>query len=130
MSEDETTPQVEHAEKLLAEVNKKLDGHRHMTDEQLHKTKQELQDAIAELGTRDKQEKEELRQAIASINEFIEKQRKDAEEKDKVHETSTTIVIPPSDIPPANPQHHDAGGGEPVGPGAGDKRRGGWRHIW
>ena len=132
MSEEnnEATPQVQHAENVLAEVNKRLDGHRHVTEEEIHKMRQELQQALADLGTKDKQEKDEIRQALAEIKEYHDKLKKDEEEKQRVHESSTTIVVPPSNIPPSSQEGAHGGGSESASPVDGGKRRGSWRHLW
>lgn len=82
----------------------------------------QLRDELAELHTGDKTEREELKAQIAKHEEVIEAYRKAEEEREKVKGSSSTMVLPPNDIAPQQPNTPPATGGD-AKPGETPKRR-------
>lgn len=92
-----------------------------MTEEQVDKKMRELRDDLSELHAGDKKEREELRAELAELREYKEQQEKNLAEKDKVKDSESTMVLPPTDIPPQQPNV----GTSPASDGA-KKRRMAW----
>jgi septal ring factor EnvC (AmiA/AmiB activator) len=68
-------------------------------DHQIHKLREEL----ASTSVEDKREKEELRAEIAELKAHKEKLEAAEEAREKTKSSETTMVVPPSDIPPQQP---------------------------
>jgi chromosome segregation ATPase len=92
----------------------------HLTPKHLEALKRELRDEIAELHSSDKEEREELKRQLAELNEYKAKQETAQAERDKVEASQHTMVLPPSDIPPQQPNPNESTKGEP---GEGGKKR-------
>lgn len=82
--------------------------------------------------TADKQEKEELRQALAQANEWIAEQKKAQEERQKARDTESTIVVPPERVLAGQPPQDERmkPGDEHHADGDQSRRKGGWKRIW
>jgi hypothetical protein len=97
----------------------------HLTSKDLAKLRQEIRDEIAELHSSDKAEREELNRQLVELREYKEAQEKAQSERDKVEASSHTMVLPPSDIPPEQPNPNSSTKGEPDA-----KPRSRWKSIW
>lgn len=62
-----------------------------------------IKDDLEKLHAGDVAEREELKRQLKEANDYIEQLKKAESERDKVKESSSTMVMPPSDIPPAQP---------------------------
>lgn len=69
----------------------------------LEKHRRELEDMIRELHGADKQEREALRAELAEVKEWQKEQVKAQEDRDKIKSSTSTIVLPPSDVAPQQP---------------------------
>lgn len=97
------------------------------------KERAEIRAELQELGAADGKEKAELRQQVEELQEWRKQAIKAEEEREKVKDSETTLVVPPSELPSAN---HPSG--SEVAPvhtddnrelvGAGRKR--GWRRFY
>ena len=75
----------------------------HLTPRHLADLERKLRDEIAELHAGDKEEREALKQELAELREFKDKQEKANADRDRVKESQSTMVLPPTDIPPQQP---------------------------
>ena len=81
--------------------------------------RKEIKDEIAELHAGDKAEREELKLRLEHAEEVIDKYQKAEEEREKIKDSSHTMVLPPKDIPPQQPnvsqesQQQSQSGGTP-----------------
>jgi hypothetical protein len=96
----------------------------HLTPKHLEALKRELRDEIAELHSSDKEEREELKRQLAELTEYKAQQEQAQHERDKVEASQHTMVLPPTDIPPQQPNPNDSTKGEPGAEGK--KRRLSW----
>lgn len=87
-------PNPDHVTKAELEAHKK-EWERH---------KQELKDELAELHASDKAEREELRQQLDEATQYIKELKEAEARRDEVKGSKSTIVVPPTDIPPQQPQ--------------------------
>src|ERR1035437_9801475 len=88
----------------------------------LDKHKKQLEDRMDALHGADSKEREELRADLSEIKEWIGEQRKAQEDKDKIKESTSTIVLPPNDVQPqqpAGPKHEE-----------GDKPKSFFKRAW
>ena len=81
-------------------LRRRVKGEGHLTMEHLQEHERKLRDHIAELHAGDKTEREELKSQLAEIQEHIKAQKKTQEAEDEVKNSTTTLVVPPNDIPP------------------------------
>ena len=65
--------------------------------------KQELRDELAELHNADKAEREEIKQQLAEATAFIAELKEAEKKRDEVKESKSTMVLPPDNIPPRQP---------------------------
>lgn len=99
-----------------------------LTMEDLEKHKREILDEIQALHGADKAEREELKAELAKANEYIEEQKKAEAKRDEIKDSKSTIVIPPNDIPPQQP---NIGTTPPSGANGGDvKKVPFWKRAW
>ncbi len=120
MAEEET----ETKEPEVREVTKEV--HVGMTEEQVDAKIRKLRDEYSELHASDKKEKEELKAEIAELKEHKEKMEKANEDRDKVKGSESTMVLPPSDIPPQQPNV----GTQPPTHDQSGKKRSRWKSAW
>jgi septal ring factor EnvC (AmiA/AmiB activator) len=111
---DEDEPKEEPKPKEVEKV-----VHVGMTEEQVDSKMRTLRDELSELHAGDKKEREELKAELAELREYKEQQEKNLAEKDKVKDSESTIVLPPTDIPPQQPNVGTA-------PTSKEKRRMAW----
>lgn len=69
---------------------------------QLERYRGELQREIESIKTQDSAEKDELRRRLDEAESWIADRRKADEDRDKVKEDNTTIVVPPSTVAPTD----------------------------
>src|ERR1017187_7545205 len=100
MAEDETEPTVGHSESHADHVTKK-ELERHIAE--LRRERVQLKDEMAELHTADKGEREEMKKQIGALSAFIDELEQSERKKDEVKDSKSTIVLPPTDIPPQQP---------------------------
>lgn len=85
------------------ELRRRLKGDGHVRVEHLEAHAKQLRDELAALHADDKAEREELRVKLDGVMAHIEEQKKAAASEDEVKGSKTTLVVPPGDIPPAQP---------------------------
>jgi hypothetical protein len=107
------------------ELRRRAKGEGHLTIDHLNAHAQKLRDEIAELHGADKKEREELRAELAEVQDHIAEQKKAAAKADEVKESTTTMVVPPGDIPAQQPNV----GTTPDTEADGTKRKG-WKAGW
>lgn len=64
----------------------------------LERYKAEIMREFEQQKTLDAQERQEFREALKNVNEWIAEQKKAQEEREKAHDTQGTIVVPPSQV--------------------------------
>lgn len=64
----------------------------------LERYKAEIMREFEQQKTLDAQERQEFREALKQVNEWIADQKKAQEEREKSHDTKGTIVVPPSQV--------------------------------
>lgn len=99
---DDNKNEPEPKEEPKAEV-KPLPDLDKITPKHLADLERKIRDEMTELHAKDHEEKEELKRQLAELQEHKEKQEKAEEEKDKTKSSEHTMVLPPSDIPPQQP---------------------------
>lgn len=106
----------------------------HLTLADLEAHKREIMDELSRVHREDTDEREKLKAELAEAREWIEERKKADAERDKVKSSQHTLVLPPSDIPAAQPntpptenhqQPNPAGAGGDSG-----KRRRSWRDFY
>lgn len=112
-------------DKAIQRYEDALQGHKHLTEEQLHKLRQEIQDSMAEARRADAEDREQLKAQLKEVNDFITQEKKAREERDKVKGSSSTMVVPPDDITPPPPPADDPAASEPE-----HTHRRGWKRYW
>ena len=96
MGEEETPPVVE-------KVEDKLDSKVHLSVHDLNALRDELKAEMRSIRSdkaTDAEEKTRLEAKVEYLQEQLEEMMKAAEEKEKTHSDSTTIVIPPPELNP------------------------------
>lgn len=78
---------------------------------ELREERRQLQNQLEELHASDKAERESMRQEITAISQFIATLEEAERQKDAVKGSKTTIVLPPNDIPPQQPNPGPQSGG-------------------
>ena len=99
----------------------------HLTPAHLEALKREIRDEMTDLHSSDKEERAELKRQLDELNEYKAKQEAAQAERDKVETSQHTMVLPPEDIPPQQPNPNESTKGEP---GAEGKPKRGWKGIW
>lgn len=87
---------------LLTRVTEALADERGKTTTDISSLRDELKAEIAS-GTKG------LQDALDALTGFMEGEKKAREERDKVKDSSTTIVVPPSDVKPVQPAQDTSG---------------------
>jgi seryl-tRNA synthetase len=128
MSDD---TEVEEEDKEEVEEEPKVDplpqNLDHASLKHLQALREEFREELSRLGAKHDSERAELREHISKLNEYIEDQKKAAESKEKSKDTDNTLVVPPDDIPPEQPNPNPQTKGEPEAPG---KKRSRWKSAW
>lgn len=99
---DTGTPRSHVGDRLLERVNEALATERGRTTTDISGLRDELKSEYAKGHT-------ELKEAIDALTDFMAGERKAREERDKVQGSSTTIVVPPSDVKPVQPTTDTSG---------------------
>jgi hypothetical protein len=98
-----------------------------ITPKHLADLEAKLRKEMADLGVEHAKEKAELRAQIDELNEEREERRKAREEEDKTKGSQSTMVLPPNDIPPQQPNPNPETKGEPRADG---KKVPFWKKVW
>lgn len=120
MAEEETPPEPPKEDPPKVDPLPPLKG---LTDEDLKRLETKLRDELHELHSADKQEREQLRNELAELKEYKEKQELAQQERDKVKDSDSTMVLPPTDIPPQQPNVD-------LKPEDQGIRKGRWKKAW
>lgn len=128
MADNDDTPTQSDGEKVLHKFDDLFHGHKQATQDELAKMRRELEKVLSEGQDETKKTVNELKDALSSVTEFIEGEKKARSQKDKAKESESTIVVPPNDVTPPQPQ------GEPeeqsFNPSDEGGKKGGWRKFW
>lgn len=102
---DTDTPaeQTHDAEAMVRRFEEAMSSHRQYTEGEIAKMRREMQDTLAESGRASQAAIQSLQDAITDAAEFIAGERKSREERDKVSESESTLVVPPDDVLPPPP---------------------------
>lgn len=101
-------------DRLLERIQNDLSSHREHTAGELAKMKRELEDLLAENRREDTGFRQEIKDAIKGINDFMTEQREAAKARDDVGNKAGTIVVPPGDVKPVAPPEEVIEGTEEV----------------
>lgn len=82
---------------------------------------------LEDMGATHEHERAELRQHIEELQEEREERRKAKEQEDQTKDSKSTMVLPPNDIPPQQPNPNPETKGEPNAAG---KDRPWWKKVW
>lgn len=82
---------------------------------------------MADLGATHEKERAELRSHIEELQEEREERRKAKEDEEKTKGSESTMVLPPNDIPPQQPNPNPQTKGEPLAEG---KKVSLWKRVW
>lgn len=126
MSEEEK-PEEKPKEEPKKEEVKPLPDLDKITPKHLSDLESKLRDEIEERHAGDKQEREELKAQLKVLEEYKEEQEKAQGERDKVKGSESTLVLPPNDLPPQQPNPNPETKGEP---GADGKKQSFWKRVW
>lgn len=74
-----------------------------LKEEDIEKHIRKLRDEMTELHSGDKAEREALKLEIAELQEHKKKLEEAEANRDKVESSTSTMVLPPTDIPPQQP---------------------------
>jgi hypothetical protein len=97
------------------------------SEDDLTNLERKLRREMSSLDKTHSEERAELRNEIEELREWKENQERIAARREKAGEDSDTLVLPPEDIPPAQPSPppsdpHDVDSDVP--------RRAGWKRAW
>ena len=132
MSDDDTTTTStapSEGEKLLRKFDELFHGHKEATKDEVIKMRRDIEKLLNDTAEESRRTVKELESRAQSLEEWVEGEKKARAERDKVESNTTTIVVPPNDVTPPQPQ------GEPEGeqsfnPTDDGKKKGGWRKFW
>jgi dsDNA-specific endonuclease/ATPase MutS2 len=85
------------------ELRRRVKGEGHLSVDHLNAHAQKLRDEMAELHGSDKKEREELKAQLDEVLAHIKEQKAAAAKEDEVKDSSSTMVVPPNDIPAQQP---------------------------
>lgn len=125
MPEDRPTESasVDQAADALHRYEAALHEHREHTKGELAKMQRAAEDAIEKLSAKHAQEKDEMEGRITELTDWRQGILKAEEDKAKVVETSTTIVVPPKDVVPDPEQNPAPSATHAPGPDGKPRRR-------
>ena len=98
-----------------------------ITPAHLAALERKLRDEITEQHGHHTAEVTELKEQLAELQEYKDSQEQAQHDRDKVKDSESTMVLPPNDIPPQQPNPNPETKGEPGEPG---KKRSRWKAVW
>jgi hypothetical protein len=111
MAEDDGT------ESALHKYEEALATHKNATADEIAKARRELEGALKDKDDLSKREIQRLEEKLDDLLKWKEAREKETKDKGKVKDSSSTIVVPPSDTTPqqqaptsAGPEGADSGG--------------------
>lgn len=110
------------SEETEARLRRRVKGEGGITMQHLQESERRLRDELSSLHAGDKAERDAINVQLTEIAQHIKDQKEAQSKEDEVKETKTTMVVPPNDVPPAQPNVD--GGTEPV------EKRKGWKSGW
>ena len=103
MAEEGTEPQGSHDTgpgHIHGEHVTRAELEKHISELRAERVK--LKEELDELHSRDTKEREDIRQEVSAISAYIA-ELEEAEKRDEVKGSKSTMVLPPADIPPRQP---------------------------
>ena len=127
--ETETSTAPSEGDKLLKKFDDLFHGHKRATEDQVDNMRRDIEKLLHDTSEETRQTVKALEDRARQLEEFVEGEKKAKAEQEKVKSNESTIVVPPNDVTPPQPQAMPEEE-QSFNPSDDGGKKGGWKRFW